>query len=187
MDILQKIKNYFLLKSIEKNRGRKKTKLTTLKHAKSIGILISITSEEEYKRLVKFVHLPEFNHKSTCILGYCDDKTVPHYCLSQLTHDFFCKKQLNWFNKPQSEHIVQFCKKDLDLLIVYTKESIPAFQYILGTSNAKFITGYVPQKTEYLDLSLQFFKIPEFPEVISVMDNYTETLLGQSKPNNENL
>jgi len=187
MDVLQKIKNYFLLRSIEKGRGQRKTELTTIKQAKNIGILISINSEEEYKRLIKFIHLPEFKDKATCVLGYCDDKTVPHYCLPQLTHDFFCKKQLNWFNKPQSEHIMQFCKKNIDLLIVYSKENIPAFQYILGISDAKFITGYIPQKTEYLDLSLQFFKIPEFLEVISVMDNYTETLFGQSKPNDEKL
>jgi len=186
MDISQKIKDYFLSRSIEKGRGERKTQLTTLKQAKSIGILIAVTSEEEYKRLIKFIHLPEFNHKATSILGYCNEKVVPHYCLSQLTHDFFCKKQLNWFNKPQSEHITQFCKKNFDLLIVYTKENIPAFQYILGTSCAKFITGYIPQETKHLDLSLQFFKIPEFLEVISVMDNYTETLLGQSQSNNNN-
>lgn len=180
VDIIQKIKNNLLLKSIQDNRSYRNIQLHTFPQAQHIGVLIEICQEEDYKNLIYLTQQQKFDKKNIDILGYYNGKIIPYYCLPQITHDFFCNKQLNWFEKPKSEYIKRFCKKNYDLLITYSQHENMPFKYILATANANFITGYSIDLHQYLDLSLTFTYIPTLLEVFNNLDMYTKNLSGNS-------
>lgn len=139
--MIEKIKNYFLNKEIKNNTKRRNKSVCSLDSAKSIGIICQISSEESYK---EYYSIFSQLHTSSCslwLIGYIDDTLVPFYCLQQLTADFFCRKNLNWYGKPNFIQLNDFLEKKFDILIDFTVNPLPPIQYCLQLSQAKFIVG----------------------------------------------
>ncbi len=141
MEILNLIKNYFFKKYIRENKVVKNPKLITLQRAKSIGFICNITDEDSYKDMFSLFSKFQNSNRSLWLMGYIDDNFVPYYCLQQLTADFFCNKELNWFGKPNKVQIDDFLKKDFDILIDFTKKPHKPVEYILNLNNAGLVIG----------------------------------------------
>ena len=112
-------------------------------------------------------------------MGYIDEKQVPHYCLQQLTADYFCKKNLNWFGKPEFVQMHDFLLKDFDFLIDFSDEPFAAIQYVLGQSNAKLIIGTVPEFQDYYDLLIHSIDQSDKIEILKNIHLYTKKLYGK--------
>lgn len=180
MDILNLIKNYFLNKYIQDNKVVKNPKLISLQRAKSIGFICNITDEDSYKDIFALFTKFQNSNRSLWLMGYIDDKFVPYYCLQQLTADFFCNKELNWFGKPEKVQINDFIKRDFDMLIDFTRKPFRPVQYILKLSNAGFVVGGNPSNRDDYDLFIDDSQDSDNYNLLENIHKYTLKLMGDS-------
>jgi hypothetical protein len=87
-----------------------------------------------------------------------DTKQLIDHYLYRKGFDFFTRKQLNWFFKPQSENVDAFIKKPFDLLIDLSLDNPFPLKYIITFSEAKFKAGRYSDNCNYLDLMIDITK-----------------------------
>ncbi|PKP21123.1 MAG: hypothetical protein CVU04_02430 [Bacteroidetes bacterium HGW-Bacteroidetes-20] len=179
MNPLNQIKNKYLKKVLNTHKVLRDKQIISLDEAKSIGIITRISDEDSYKLIYSIFSNLQNQEKNGWLMGYIDDKIVPHFCLQQLTADYFCKKSLNWFGKPDFVQMNDFLKKDFDILIDFSDASLPAIQYVLAQSHAKFIIGTIPESKEYYDLFIQIEDPNNKYEILNNIQLYTKKLYGK--------
>ena len=179
MAILNVVKNYFFNKYIQDNKADRNPKLVSLQKARSIGFLCNITDENSYKEIFSLFSKFQNSNRSLWLMGYVDDKLVPYYCLQQLTADYFCNKELNWFGKPDKIQIDDFIKKDFDILIDFTRKPFKPVQYILKLTNAGFVVGGNSFHRDDYDLFIDNQDADNF-NLLENIHKYTQKLMGDS-------
>lgn len=156
--------------------------LISLDKAKDIGLLCKITDEDSYKEInAVFTHLPKSLDRTLWLMGYCDGKIVPYYCLQQLTADFFCNKDLNWFGRPIKVQITDYISREFDMLIDFTHDENEPVKTILSLSNARFITGSNPTNYEFYDLFIDTDETLSHRALVNQIGNYTNKLTGDNE------
>jgi hypothetical protein len=179
MNAINLLKNKFLKKVINSHKVLRDKQIISLDLAKSIGIITRISDEDSYKLIYSIFSKLQSQEKSGWLMGYIDEKMVPHYCLQQLTADYFCKKNLNWYGKPDFVQMNDFLKKDFDILIDFSDTPFPAIQYVLAQSQAKLIIGTLPEFKEYYDLYIQIEDPTNKYEILNNIQLYTKKLYGK--------
>lgn len=179
MEPLNFFKKKYLNKFLKTHKVLRNKEIISLDQAKSIGIITRITNEDSYKLIYSIFTKLQSQHKSVWLMGYIDDKTVPHFCLQQLTADYFCKKNLNWFGKPDFVQMQDFLLKEFDLLIDFSDAPFSAIQYVLAQSKAKLITGTVAESQDYYDLLIHIDDKSDKIEILKHIHLYTKKLYGQ--------
>jgi hypothetical protein len=180
MNILEKTKLYWGERVIKAQLEASTRKLATcnIMHAQSIGILFDATlpvSFEIVKELVKNIT----SKKNTVdVLGFVDSKQLIDHYLYRKVFEFFTRKQLTWYNKPELENVNVFIEKPFDLLLdLSLTESFP-IRYILANSKAKFKAGVYREGQEYLDFMIDIEK--EKDEMIALWKELEKDLHAQS-------
>ena len=179
MELSKIIKNKYLNKFLNTHKVLRKKQIVSLDNAKSIGILAEITDENSYKQIYTLFTKLQSLEKSVWLMCYVNEKSVPYYCLQQLTADYFCKKNLNWYGKPDFVQMNDFLKKDFDILIDFSDTPFPAIQYVLAQSQAKLIIGTLPEFKEYYDLYIQIEDPTDKYEILNNIQLYTKKLYGK--------
>lgn len=172
------IKKFFLRKSIEENKNPRNIYITSLQKAKNIGIVCNITDEDSYKRIFSLFSKLHATGRLVWLMGYIDDKEVPFYCLQQLTADYFCNKDLNWYGKPVKVQIDDFVKRDFDLVIDFTKQFYPVIQYMLTLTQAHFIVGSNKEYADLYDLYIDAENMNDHMALLEQVYIYTKQLTG---------
>lgn len=172
------IKKSCLNKYIADNKVARHKALTSIDRAKSIGMIASITDENSYINMFSIFSKLQGANKKTRMVAYIDDKTVPYYCLEQLTADYFCQKDLNWYGKPIMVQINDFMNIDFDMLIDFTKVSLLPVQTILSLSHAKMIVGANTHYRHDYDLFIDDPDLNE-QEIFKYINLYSSKLTGE--------
>ncbi len=176
--MMQQLKEFFLKRYISKNITARERQMSALAQAKSIGIVCEITNEEEYIQLHKLFTSLQNNKRSSWLVGYINAKEVPHYCHNQLTADYYCNKNINWYGKPNFPQLLDFTKKSFDILIDFSSQKTPSIELILALSQAKFIIGTEEAHRPWYDLYLDVHS-NDFQYILQQIDYYTKQLIGQ--------
>lgn len=176
--MLNRIKRSLLTKYISGNVSDRKKQLISLQRAKSIGIIASISDEESYRNIFSLFSLLQNGNKSVRMVAYIDDKTVPYFCLEQLTADYFCRKDLNWYGKPVMVQVNDFMAMDFDLLIDFTDDFYLPVYTILQLSKAKMITGANHHYRELYDLFIDGNGINK-RTLLDNINTYSHQLTGE--------
>jgi len=175
------IAKLFLKKYRSKNQVDRDKQITSLSKAKDIGLICKITNEDSYKEInAIFVGLQKFN-RTLWLMGYVDGKNVPFYCLQQLTADFFCNKDLNWYGKPEKVQINDYLKREFDLLIDFTHDVNEPIRTILTLSNAKCLAGANRNNEDMYDLFIDSQSDLSHKELLDQIQLYTEQLTGSNE------
>ena len=148
------IKRYALKKHLAANTVERDRQIVSLRNAKNIGMVCEISDEDSYKDVFAVFSKLQTISKVQMV-GYIDENAVPFYCLEQLAADYFCKKNLNWYGKPDMVQIDDFVNTDFDILIDFTKSSLAPIHYILTLTRASFVTGGNQYNKEYYDLTIE--------------------------------
>lgn len=121
--------------------------------AKSVGILFDADTEKDYNIAHNYQKLikEEFGIRQVRALGFFSKKQEPSYLKRTLQMDYFTKKDLNWFNRPEGKYINDFTKEKFDVLIDLSDCNILPLQYIVAMSPAKFKIG------RFSDKNLDFY------------------------------
>jgi effector-binding domain-containing protein len=132
MAILTNVKNafgnYFLRQEMA-GLVRERS-ILSLDDAKTIGILFEATDKDEFELVKKYVlYLRELKKKVKAI-GYFSTGETPAFTYSKLEYDFFSKKDLSWFNKPNDKFVSNFMQEDFDILIDLNIHDHFALRYV---------------------------------------------------------
>jgi 6-phosphofructokinase len=173
------IKQFFFNRCIKKHKSSRKKTLVSLEQVKTIAILCQIGGEDSYKEvydLFSKLHSPK---RSAWLMGYIEDRNVPYYCLPQLSADYFSKKNLNWFGKPDFVQLHDFLDKDFDILIDFSRNDLSPLRYILSASKAKLIIGANEFAQDYYDIYIKDETQWDYLSLLKTIHNYLLKLTGK--------
>ena len=178
--MFQKIKDYFLNKYLAENKPNRRPQLVALQQARSIGVVCEITNEDSYKSIFNIFTRLQESGRNVKLIGYINEKEVPFYCLPQLTADYFCNKNLNWYGLPNVVQIQDFLKVDFDMLLDFNCHYHSPIKSILSLTHSKFIIGRTAECAAQYDLFINCGECDnlKFLESISI---YTQKLSGNDR------
>lgn len=154
MDFLLKFRQHFFKKNlalaIPANPSPRK--ITTIKQAKTIGILFNGTDEKSRRAVLDFATRLSALGKKVRLLGFVNlpDKKVP----TDLPFVSFSRAAVNWFGKPASDKADTFCREKFDLLLcLFAGENRP-LEWIAARSSAQMKAGNQLAFFKNLDLTV---------------------------------
>ncbi len=175
--MFSKTKRYFLRKYIREHRVDRQRQVSSLKQARSVGILCEITNEDSYKNIYALFSKLQMESKTVRLVGYVNEKEVPFYCLPQLTCDFFSNKHLNWYGKPMMPQLLDFTKLDFDILIDFNYRDNAPVESLLALTKSKFIIGQNQGTSQYYDLFINDTN-KDYAHFLEAIYKYTSKLSG---------
>jgi hypothetical protein len=166
MNILDKARAYWGKKAIDShlNFVRRNVVSCNIKDAESIGILFNATDQVSFEIVKEFVKNLTTKKNSIDVLGYVDSKQLIDHYLYRKGFDFFTRKQLNWYYKPETDNVKAFINKPFDILINLSLDEPYPILYILASSMAKFKAGLYVAGQDYLDFMIDITKEKEAME-----------------------
>jgi len=173
------IKRQLLKRSLEKNKPFREKQMASLEQVRAMGIICQITDENSYKEIYDLFSKLHSPKRTVWLMSYIDENRVPYYCLQQLSADFFSKKQLNWYGKPDFIQFYDFTNKNFDILIDFSRNDLPPLQYLLSTSNAKLIIGANSYAQDLYDVFIHDEAEPNHLRFLKIIHNYLHKLTGQ--------
>tara|TARA_B100001175_G_C19202482_1_gene492024 strand:+ start:75 stop:626 length:552 start_codon:yes stop_codon:yes gene_type:complete len=151
-DLKQKVGKWVFQRELRTNSRTKE--VCNLDDAKSIGVLYDATTEEQIKMIQPFVSYFFDLKKDVKALGYVNANELSYCHAPKLQYDFFYKKDLNWYYKPQNYIIDNFIRKEYDILINLCDSNIIPIKYLVASSIAHFKIGIYQENYEIYDLMI---------------------------------
>jgi len=176
--MISNIKKNLLNRCLKNSKVAREKKIISLEQTKTMGIICQITDEESYKEIYELYSKLHSQKRTGWLLGYIDEKNVPFYCLQQLSADYFSKKHLNWFGKPNFAQLKDFTNKDFDILIDFSRNNLPPLLYVLATSKAKLIVGANEYAQEFYDIYIKDEEVFDNLKLLKIIHNYLIKLTG---------
>lgn len=133
-------------KSRHLNRQKAVYNFTT---AETAGILFTCNNEEDFNAVKDFKQFLENNNIRTEVLGYVHEKQVPDHYLLRTGYNFFCLKDLNWFQRPNMPFALDFSTKKFDILFDLSIEEYFPLKYLSGLSPAAYKIGICRESYDY--------------------------------------
>lgn len=147
MSFIQTIKNlagnYFL--SGETKALKRDRRFMNLEEAKTVGIVFEATDNADFELVKKYITYLREMKKRVKAIGFYNQKNIPALSYSKLEYDFFCQKDLNWHNSPNSIYVKNFIDDKFDILLDLNLNDLFPLRYISSLSKASFKVG---QKSE---------------------------------------
>jgi hypothetical protein len=181
--MINHIKKRLLNRYIENNEHSRQKKIVSLEKARTIGIICQITDENSYKEIYALFSKLQSQTRSVWLMGYVDEKYVPYFCLQQLAADYFSKKNLNWYGKPDFIQLNDFINKDFDMLLDFSRNDLPPLRYILATTKAKLLMGANKYTQDLYDIYIKDDddQKMEHLKLLKTYHNYLLKLTGKCK------
>jgi len=160
MQIIENIKDYFGKKRVAKllNLSKNRTKkFYNLNEAKSVGLLMVVENESEYKQLQQFIKelKGDIGVRKVKALVYYPKEDEPFYLQSKLSFDFFTPKDLNWKREPQKDVCQTFVEEQFDVLIDLSSSYCIPLRQLLAQSKSLFKVGrYTPENEPFYDFMI---------------------------------
>ena len=169
-DFKQKVGRWVFHRDLIKNNRIKE--VCNLTNASSVGILYDATSEKQVRTIQPFVSYFFDLKKEVKALGFVDANELSYCHTPKLQYDFFYKKDLNWYYKPQNYIIDNFIKKEHDILINLCDSSIIPIKYLVASSLAHFKIGIHEENYEIYDLMISLKEDKSMQKLIHEIKHY---------------
>lgn len=173
--VFESIKNFFrkreLRLSISSNERWAKS--VSIADAKTIGIVYIVDNEETYKRMEMWIKSLSAQGKTVLVVGYHPQDIVPHYCIPKIKHEFYSKKDMNWFGKPIRTSLNNFLNEEFDMLIDFDTENIFSAKYIVSKSKAKMKIGSNDDYQDLYDFMILLSDDHSMNDYIHFIESYT--------------
>ena len=155
-DIKHKIGKYVFQRDLKHNKRHKS--VCNLEDAKSIGILFEATTKEQITQVKPLVDYFFKLKKDVKAFGFVNSKNYDECHVPRLQYDFFNKKDLNWYYKPQNNYVKNFIKKEYDILINLSDSRCIPLKYLVASSVARFKVGRFEKDYDIYDLMIKLDK-----------------------------
>lgn len=177
--MINSLKKHLLRRSLKRHKSFREKQLASLEQVRTIGIMCQIFDEDSYKEIHGLFSKLHSLKRTVWLMGYVDGRSVPYYCLQQLSADYFSKKNLNWYGKPDFIQLNDFINTDFDILIDFSHNDLPPLQYILSTSKAKLIIGANKHAQNLYDMFIKSDIEMDHIELLKTIHNYLLKLTGK--------
>ena len=173
------IQRHFAKKYIAENKKVRTPEVVSLRDAQNVGILCNITTEDTYKDIYAVFSKWQSATRNVWLVGYINGKVIPFYCLQQLSADYFCNKDLNWYGKPMKGQVQSFCETEFDVLLDFSHDVFEPLRFIMSITPAKFIIGSEKRNMDYYDLLIESKEDMTNMELLKNINHYTNQLSGK--------
>ena len=175
MSIVAKTKKrageYFLQKEFAAIKRNKQ--VVNFEKAETIALIFDATDRDDFELVKKYIKKLKDNKRKVRAIGFYDGKDEPAMLSSKLEYDFFSRKQLKWYLKPNDLVVENFIHEPFDLLINLCMNYKTPLLYITALSRAKFKVGKQHKKyAPYYDLMLDVDDTMGLKEFITVTEKY---------------
>lgn len=144
--------------------------------SKSIGVVFNATHQDTYEIARDYIKkLIDSNHQVKA-LGFVDSKEVLDFYQKNIHFDFFSRKNLNWYGKPNNPNTKEFISSEFDILIDLSIVEDYSIQYIVGLSKAQFKVGSVKKSKNYYDFMIDITQQKTLPFLIQQIDHYIQMI-----------
>lgn len=150
----KKLDNYF-------NASNRKARIHNLSSAKSVGVLWYLDdkkSAEIYEGFRKKLKKEGLNVFGMAFIGGSRDKEIFE---KVTTSKVFNKSDVGVWGEPTSDFVVQFMRRNFDILVDLSIKDLISIKYIVAHSNAAFKIGWSWPDKNYNDFSIETTEIPE--------------------------
>ncbi len=145
-------------------------------NSKTVGVIFNATEQATYDKARHFIQFLKKKDLKVVALGFVDSKQVLDFFKSGTDFNFFSRKNLNWFGKPNNPNTQEFIENQFDILIdLSIVEDFP-LQYIVGLSNACFKVGCVKETSNYYDFMIDLGENKNLEILIKQINNYLEMI-----------
>ena len=117
--------------------------------ARKAGILFTCKNEEDFNAIKDFKQFLENQNIQVEVLGYVNEKQVPDYYLLRQGFNFFCMKDLNWFQRPTRKFVLDFSTRKFDILFDLSIEEYFPLKYLSRLSPAVYKIGNYKETDDY--------------------------------------
>ncbi len=138
MKFIENIKFFFLDRKVKQSNSvfKRTVRLTEFNDIRTIGVLFDASDENKYNRASHLIrHFQGLNKKVNAI-GLITQKIEPHYVENSLSYDYLKLNDINWYYYPKQPFVLEFIKKEFDLVIDLNFDKNPSLRYITKTSQA---------------------------------------------------
>jgi hypothetical protein len=158
MNIIQTIKDglgaYFL--SGKMHALNREKMFVNMEDAKTIGIVFEATDPANFELVKKYMLYLREMKKRIKAIGFYNTKNMLGSSYSKLEYDFFCQKDLNWHNVPDSIYVKNFTEEKFDILLDLNLNDLFPLHYISSLSRARFKVGKKSEKNNFIfDLMIE--------------------------------
>ena len=169
-NIRNKIGWWILNKSIKKLT--RNTSFQNYSTAKKVGVIFNATQQDTYDLARKYIKDLTNRNIKVSALGFVNSKEVLDFYKKSSSFDFFSRKNLNWYSKPNNPNTQEFINEEFDILIdLSIVEDFP-IQYIVGLSKAQFKVGCVKENENFYDFMIQLNEQKELSYFIEQLEHY---------------
>ncbi|KAF5082539.1 hypothetical protein DSECCO2_98960 [anaerobic digester metagenome] len=147
-----------------------------LDSARRVGIVLPLVSQTDFDTAIKFSEYLRAKNLEICILGYFPGKEIPQHFIMRQGTNVFTAKELNWYEKPQSEVVDEFVNTDFDILIDLSLEHYFPLRWLISLSKAKFKVGCLDYSGNPNDLILSIDKAKGLPLLVEQAKHYLSVI-----------
>ncbi len=185
MEVIDNIKTFIAKRNLRKEMSemRRVQQNISIEKAKNIGVLYSISDEETYKLIFRFLKSLKTEQRSVIALGFLNDKKFPTYLTQGVYNSIISLKDLNWFGKPVNQYVKNFFNENFDIFLNISLEDYFPLYYISALSNATFKVGKYHQ--QYADCFDMMIKTDENTTQQELIDNMLQYIRMINQNNNE--
>ena len=165
----------WILKKRIKNKYRN-SQFLNYSNANNIGIIFNATHQNTYEVARKYIRALNEMNISVKALGFVDSKEVLEFYQKSIYFEFFSRKNLNWYHKPNNPNTKAFIETKFDILIdLSIVEDFP-IQYIVALSEARFKVGSVKGTENYYDFMIRLDEKQDLEYFVEQIDHYLKMI-----------
>lgn len=154
MKFIQDIKTFFGKRrlNLQAMNIHKKNKLVSFDQMHEIGIVYDAANKQNEENVQRFAASLRELGKKVFLMGFVDEKILPHTKKIHIQSEFFWQEKLDVFNLPDKSKIGRFLNTHFDLLIsVYFDDILPLHAMSVYTKADYKISAMHENGTRYFD------------------------------------
>jgi hypothetical protein len=136
-----------------------------------IAFLVDGRVDQNLKIIESYIRKLQNLGKDVTLL-YLTDHANPE----QVSFQAFNSKSFNWYYIPKAPVVIDFIRKDFDMIISINPEQIPELDAIIDLSNAKFKTGVIPGHNDLFDLVINPVNENTWQSYIKILEDTLDQL-----------
>lgn len=172
------LKEYLLKRSVSKITSSQNTqkRFHNIQTAKSAFVVYEVFSETDYKKINSFIRYLKNQGLEVNSMGYIDENAIPNYCMNSVSADFFCNKEVNFFNKPKNNSLNNFLARNYDILVDFNLYEKQVLKYTSAVCKAQFKISINDDDWDLFDFLLSVKNKQDLNHILKELIHYLENL-----------
>ncbi|MEL6844678.1 MAG: hypothetical protein AAFP02_15825, partial [Bacteroidota bacterium] len=139
MDLFKSTRLKWHVKALDKMLAQKKERRQSVDFSKAshIGIIFEANELSHRETILRFIKSLKDAGKKVRVMAFLPEKEK----MENLPFVHFSKKEIDWLYRPTSNEVSDFIKKEFDVLLNLSTETVVPLRYIAALSNAQYRVG----------------------------------------------